>query len=75
MSDGICFAGLDVHARKIAAAAIVLGSGEVFRARLAGGPRETVDDDQASAAFAPFASVNAREGGVSCQPASWHAHD
>ena len=36
MSDGICFAGLDVHARKTAAAAVVLGSGEVFRARLTG---------------------------------------
>lgn len=36
MLDGICFAGLDVHARKTAAAAVVLGSGEVFRARLAG---------------------------------------
>ena len=36
MSDGICFAGLDVHARKTAAAAVQLGSGEVFRARLPG---------------------------------------
>ena len=36
MSDGICFVGLDVHARKTAAAAITLGSGEVFSARLAG---------------------------------------
>lgn len=36
MSDGICFAGLDVHARKTAAAAVVLGSGEVFRAGLTG---------------------------------------
>ena len=36
MSDGICFVGLDVHARKTAAAAVVLGSGEVLRARLAG---------------------------------------
>jgi transposase len=34
--DGICFAGLDVHARSTAAAAVVLGSGEVFRARLDG---------------------------------------
>jgi transposase len=34
--DGICFAGLDVHARKTAAAAVMLGSGEVFRARLTG---------------------------------------
>ena len=38
MSDGICFAGLDVHARATAAAAVRLGSGEVFRARLTGGP-------------------------------------
>ena len=42
MSDGICFAGLDVHARKTAAAAVVLGSGEVFRARLGGEPAETI---------------------------------
>jgi transposase len=41
VSDGICFAGLDVHARKTAAAAVLLGSGEVFRARLAG-PQETI---------------------------------
>jgi hypothetical protein len=38
MTDGICFAGLDVHARKAAAAAVQLGSGEVFRARLGGEP-------------------------------------
>ena len=42
MSDGICFAGLDVHARRTVAAAVQLGSGEVFRARLAGGPDETI---------------------------------
>lgn len=42
MSEGICFAGLDVHARKTAAAAVQLGSGEVFRARLGGGPEETI---------------------------------
>ena len=36
VSDGICFAGLDVHARKTAAAAVQLGSGEVFRAGLPG---------------------------------------
>ena len=42
MSDGICFAGLDVHARKTAAAAVVLGSGEVFRARLGGGSQEAI---------------------------------
>jgi transposase len=42
MTDGICFAGLDVHARKTAAAAVQLGSGEVFRARLGGEPREAI---------------------------------
>jgi transposase len=42
VSDGICFAGLDVHARQTAAAAVQLGSGEVFRARLAGGPAATI---------------------------------
>jgi transposase len=36
VSDGICFAGLDVHARKTQAAAVQLGSGEVFRAQLPG---------------------------------------
>jgi transposase len=36
VTDGICFAGLDVHARKTAAAAVLLGSGEVFRAQLEG---------------------------------------
>src|SRR3954471_6347485 len=34
VTDGICFAGLDVHARKTAGAAVQLGSGEVFRAQL-----------------------------------------
>ena len=43
MSDGICFAGLDVHARQTAAAAVRLGSGEVFRARLTAGPAATID--------------------------------
>jgi transposase len=42
VSDGICFAGLDVHARKTAAAAVQLGSGEVFRAGLGGGVEETI---------------------------------
>ena len=42
MTDGICFAGLDVHARKTAAAAVQLGSGEVFRARLGGEPEEAI---------------------------------
>ena len=36
MSDGICLVGLDVHARRTVAAAVVLGSGEVFKAQLAG---------------------------------------
>jgi len=44
VSDGICFAGLDVRARATAAAAVRLGwSGEVFRARLSGGPAATID--------------------------------
>ena len=43
MSEGICFAGLDVHARKTAAAAVQLGSGEVWRARIAGSPAATID--------------------------------
>lgn len=36
MSEGICFVGLDVHAYKTAAAAVQLGSGEVFKAQLSG---------------------------------------
>ena len=36
MSQGICFAGLDVHARKTACAAVQLGSGEVWKAQLSG---------------------------------------
>lgn len=43
MTDGICFAGLDVHARKTAAAAVQLGSGEVFQARLSGSPTAAVE--------------------------------
>jgi transposase len=43
MSEGICFAGLDVHARKTAAAAVRLGSGEVFKAQLAGGPAAAIE--------------------------------
>jgi transposase len=42
MADGICFAGLDVHARKISGAAVQLGSGEVFRTRLGGSPAEAI---------------------------------
>ena len=38
MSDGICFAGLDVHAHRTAGAAVQLGSGEVWRAQLNGSP-------------------------------------
>jgi transposase len=42
MADGICFVGLDVHARKTAGAAVVLGSGEVFRAQIPGAPVEAI---------------------------------
>jgi hypothetical protein len=41
--DGICFAGLDVHARKTAAAAVALGSGEVWKAQLAGTPHAAIE--------------------------------
>src|SRR3954453_21710203 len=43
VSDGICFVGLDVHARKTAAAAVRLGSGEVWKARLAGAPAAVIE--------------------------------
>src|SRR6201995_5864227 len=43
VSDGICFVGLDVHARKTAAAAVQLGSGEVWTARLAGTPVAAIE--------------------------------
>ena len=43
VADGICFVGLDVHARKTAGAAVVLGSGEVFRAQIPGSPLEAID--------------------------------
>lgn len=43
VSDGICFAGLDVHARKTSAAAVQLGSGEVFRAQLSGSPGAAIE--------------------------------
>ena len=43
MSDGIRFAGLDVHARRTAAAAVRLGSGEVSKARLAGSPSAAIE--------------------------------
>jgi transposase len=42
MSEGICFAGLDVHARKTAGAAVHLGSGEVFKAQISGSPVEAI---------------------------------
>jgi transposase len=42
VTDGICFAGLDVHARKTAGAAVQLGSGEVFRAQIPGSPLEAI---------------------------------
>jgi transposase len=43
MTNGICFAGLDVHARKTAAAAVQLGSGEVFKAQLSGSPAAALE--------------------------------
>jgi transposase len=43
VSDGICFVGLDVHARKTAGAAVQLGSGEVFKAQLAGTPEAAIE--------------------------------
>jgi transposase len=43
VSDGICFAGLDVHAHATVAAAVKLGSGEVWRARLPGSPRAAIE--------------------------------
>jgi len=42
MTDGICFVGLDVHARQTAAAAVQLGSGEVFKTKLPGSPAATL---------------------------------
>ena len=43
MSEGICFAGLDVHARKTAAAAVQLGSGEVWKAQLPGSSEAAIE--------------------------------
>ena len=43
MAEGICFAGLDVHARKTAAAAVQLGSGEVWKAQLAGSSTAAIE--------------------------------
>jgi transposase len=42
MSEGICYAGLDVHARKTVAAAVQLGSGEVWRGQIPGPPLEAI---------------------------------
>jgi transposase len=43
VSDGICFVGLDVHAHKTAAAAVRLGSGEVWKAQLGGASAATIE--------------------------------
>lgn len=43
MTEGICFAGLDVHARKTAAAAVQLGSGEIYKAQLPGSPAAAIE--------------------------------
>ena len=43
MSDVICFVGLDVHARETAGAAVQLGSGEVWKAQLAGSPGAAIE--------------------------------
>jgi transposase len=43
VSEGICFAGLDVHARKTAAAAVQLGSGEVWKAQISGSPTAAIE--------------------------------
>lgn len=43
MSDGICFAGLDVHARKTAGAAVLLGTGEVYKAQISGPPTAAIE--------------------------------
>jgi transposase len=43
VSEAICFAGLDVHARKTAAAAVQLGSGEIWKAQLPGSSAATIE--------------------------------
>jgi len=43
VGEGICFAGLDVHARKTAAAAVMLGTGEVWKAQFGGSPGEAIE--------------------------------
>jgi len=42
MTEGICLVGLDVHACMTAAAAVQLGSGEVFKAQLSGSPADAL---------------------------------
>ena len=43
MSEGVYFAGLDVHARKTAAAAVRLGSDEVRKAQLQGSSAAAIE--------------------------------
>ena len=43
MSEAICFAGLDVHARKTAAAAVQVGSGEIWKAHLPGSSAAAIE--------------------------------
>lgn len=43
MPEGTCFVGLDVHARKTAAAAVQIGSGEVFKAQLPGSAAAAIE--------------------------------
>jgi transposase len=43
VSDGICFVGLDVQARRTAGAAVHLGSGEVFEAQVIGSPTAAIE--------------------------------
>lgn len=43
MAEGICFAGLDVHARKTVAAAVQLGSGETWKAQFPGSPTAAIE--------------------------------
>ena len=43
VSDGICFAGLDVHARRTVGAAVRLGSGEMFKAEIHGSPTAAIE--------------------------------
>ena len=43
MGEGICLAGLDVHARKTAAAAVQLGSGQVWKAQLGGSSAAAIE--------------------------------